>query len=42
MIESVKTSMKNLYRDGKLTEEQIKNMTSLTEKEKTEIIIIKN
>ena len=41
MIESVKTSMKNLYRDGLLTEEKIKGMTSLTNEEKEEILAIK-
>lgn len=40
MIESVKTSIKNLYIDGKLTEEFIRNMTSLTDEEKEEILSI--
>lgn len=40
MIESVKISIKNLYRDGKLTEEFIRNMTSLTDEEKKEILSI--
>lgn len=41
MIESVKTSMKNLYRDSKITKEQIEAMTSLTAKEKKEILSVK-
>lgn len=41
MIESVKISMKNLYRDGKLSKETIMNMTSLTDKEKEEILAVK-
>lgn len=41
MIKSVIESMKNLYRDEKITEEKIKNMTSLTEKEKEEILAVK-
>ena len=41
MIESVKTSIKNLYRDGKLTVEKIKGMTSLTDEEKEEILAVK-
>ena len=41
MIKSVIESMKNLYRDGKLTEETIKSMTSLTDAEKEEILSVK-
>ena len=41
MIESVKTSMKNLYRDNKITKEQIEAMTSLTTEEKKEILAVK-
>ena len=41
MIESVKTSIKNLYKDGKLTEEFIRNMASLTDEEKKEILAVK-
>ena len=42
MIESVKTSIKNLYKDGKLTEEKIMSMTSLTDEEKKEILVVKS
>lgn len=38
MIKSVIESMKNLYKDGKLTKEKIEAMTSLTKKEKEEIL----
>lgn len=41
MIKSVIESMKNLYKDGKLTEEFIRNMTSLTDEEKEEILVVK-
>ena len=33
--------MKNLYKNGKLTEEKIKGMTSLTDEEKEEILAVK-
>lgn len=41
MIKSVIESMKNLYKNGKLTEEKIKGMTSLTDEEKEEILAVK-
>lgn len=41
MIESVIESMKNLYRDDKITKEQIEAMTSLTSEEKEEILSVK-
>ena len=41
MIKSVIESMKNLYKDGKLTEEKIKSMASLTDEEKEEILVVK-
>lgn len=42
MIQSVIDSMKNLYKNGKLTKEKIKSMTSLTDEEKEEILAIKS
>ena len=41
MIESVKISIKNLYEDGKLTEEFIRNMASLTDEEKEDVLSVK-
>lgn len=41
MIKSVIESMKNLYKNGKLTKEKIEAMTSLTKEEKEEILDVK-
>ena len=40
MIKSVINSMKNLYRDGKITKETIEKMTSLTKEEKQDILSV--